>query len=121
MGLRYGLDVMRRRGIEPTEIRLVGGGAKSPLWRQMVADILQCPVVCPQTTEAGALGAALQAMWCHISTTELEVSVKEITDRYVFLDESTRTEPHPSRVSVYADIYAHYLKLNEVMRPLFEA
>lgn len=116
LGLRYGLDVMRRQGIEPKEIRLVGGGAKSPLWRQMVADLFECPVVCPQTTEAGALGAALQAMWCDINANEGNVPIEEITDRYVSLDESTRTEPDASRVARYADIYAQYLQLNQVMK-----
>jgi xylulokinase len=119
LGLRYGLDVMRRQGIEPREIRLVGGGAKSPLWRQMVADLFECPVVCPQSTEAGALGAALQAMWCHINTNEGTTPIKEITDRHVSLDESTRTEPDASRIAKYAEIYARYLKLNEIMKPIF--
>ena len=32
LGLRYGLEVLMAQGIEPTEIRLVGGGAKSRLW-----------------------------------------------------------------------------------------
>lgn len=120
LGLRYGLDVMRQQRIEPREIRLVGGGAKSPLWRRMVADLFECPVVCPQTTEAGALGAALQAMWCHISAKEGEISIKDITDRYVTLDESTRTEPDVSRMTRYAEVYAQYLQLNQVMKPTFE-
>lgn len=119
-GLRYGLDVMQKQGIEPKEIRLVGGGAKSVLWRQMVADIFECPVVCPQTTEAGALGAALQAMWCYISAKEGKISIKEITGRYVSLDESTRTEPDASTMVRYDDVYVQYLQLNKVMKPAYE-
>ncbi|MFD0674447.1 gluconokinase [Cohnella sp. GCM10027633] len=44
------------------EVRASGGFAKSPLWRQMLADMLGQPVVVPQVTEASALGAAVLAM-----------------------------------------------------------
>jgi D-xylulose kinase len=118
LGLRYGLNVLRQQGITPTDIRLVGGGAKSPLWRQMVADVFDCPVVCPQSSEAGAVGAALQAMWCYINQKSGALSLAELTDRYIALDEATRAVPDPSRASSYAGIYQQYLKLNDVMRPM---
>ena len=38
-GLRYGLDLLKRQGVTPAEIRLVGGGSKSRIWRQIVADV----------------------------------------------------------------------------------
>ena len=119
LGLRYGLNVLRQQGIIPTDIRLVGGGAKSSLWRQMVADVFDCPVVCPQSSEAGAVGAALQAMWCYINHKEGSLSIAELTDRYIELDESTRAVPDSSRASRYAKIYQQYLQLNEAMRPMF--
>ncbi len=119
LGLRYGLNVLRQQGITPTDIRLVGGGAKSPLWRQMVADVFDCPVVCPQSSEAGAVGAALQAMWCYINQKSGSLPLAEITDKYIALDESTRTLPDSSRASRYAEIYQRYLKLNDVMKPMY--
>lgn len=118
-GLRYGLDVLKQLGINPSEIRLVGGGAKSPLWRQMVADVFNCPVVCPKSSEAGAVGAALQAMWCYLRQKEGNVSIGKLTDQYIALDETTRTEPDASNASRYADIYQHYLRLNNTIKPLF--
>jgi sugar (pentulose or hexulose) kinase len=118
LGLRYGLDALRRQGITPTEIRLVGGGARSPLWRRMVAEIFDCPVVCPESSEAGAVGAALQAMWCYIRQHEGRVAISEVTDRYIALDESTRTEPDASIVSQYTEIYQQYLQLNHTMKPM---
>ena len=54
---------MRQHGL-PTgcaEVRLVGGGSKSALWRQIIADSLQMRVACPTEPESAALGAALQA------------------------------------------------------------
>jgi D-xylulose kinase len=121
LGLRYGLDVLKQQGLTPTEIRLVGGGAKSPLWRQMVADIFHYPVVCPESSEAGAVGAALQAMWCYIRQKEGDVAISELTDRYIRLDESTRAAPDASIAARYAEIYKNYLQLNDAMRPLFDA
>lgn len=118
-GLRYGLDVLARNGITPGEIRLVGGGAKSAVWRQMVADVFGCPVVCPVTQEAGALGAALQALWCYSHAQGEKLNLKAITDEFVSLDSSTAAAPQAQNVSAYNEIYARYLKLDEQLRPLF--
>ena len=118
LGLRYGLDVLRQRGIETHEIRLVGGGAKSALWRQMVADIFDCTLVCPVYSEAGAMGAALQAMWCYRNIKEGDTSFKGITQEFVSMDESTRTDPQKNSTAQYREIYQQYLELNEIMTPL---
>jgi sugar (pentulose or hexulose) kinase len=120
LGLRYGLDVLKQLGLMPTEIRLVGGGAKSPLWRQIVADVFNCPVVCPKSSEAGAVGAALQAMWCYIRQKEGEISISELTDRYIALDESTRAVPDASIAARYAEIYQKYLRLNDTIKPMLQ-
>lgn len=117
-GLRYGLEVMQRNGINPKEIRLVGGGARSHVWRQMVADILNCPVVSPVTTEAGALGAALQAVWCYENHSEADTSITDICDTFVQLDDNTRCDPDKRTLSRYRNLYADYRRLDETMRPL---
>ena len=62
-GLAYGLDALRRTGVSPTTITLVGGGAASIGWAQLCADVFGLPVQRPAVTEAAALGAALQARW----------------------------------------------------------
>ena len=118
LGLRYGLDVLRQRDIETNEIRLVGGGAKSTLWRQMVANIFDCNVVCPKYSEAGAMGAALQAMWCYLNIKEGDTSFEGITQEFVSMDESTRTDPQKNSTDQYREIYQKYLELNEIMTPL---
>ena len=61
--LRDGLAAMREHGLPEgcEEVRLVGGGSKSPLWRRILADALQMRIVCPSEPESAALGAALQA------------------------------------------------------------
>jgi xylulokinase len=85
----------------------------------MVADVFDCPVVCPQSSEAGSVGAALQAMWCYLNQKSGSLPLSELTGRYIALDESTRAVPDSSRASQYAEIYRQYLKLNDVMRPMF--
>jgi len=120
LGLRYGLEVLKQQGLTPTEVRLVGGGAKSPLWRQMVADVFNCPVVCPESSEAGAVGSALQAIWCYIRQKEGDAAISELTDRYITLDESTRAEPDGSTAARYTEVYQNYLNLNDTMKPMFK-
>jgi xylulokinase len=85
----------------------------------MVADVFNCPVVCPESSEAGAVGAALQAMWCYLSQKEGNVSISNLTDQFIALDETTRSEPDASNASRYAEIYQHYLRLNNTIKPLF--
>lgn len=119
MGLRYGLDVLKRQGVIPTEIRLVGGGAKSTLWRQIVADLFFCPVICPVNTEAGAMGAVIQAMWCDLKLKGEADGLKQLTEQHVFLDPSTRTLPDKGRAGVYDEMYERYLQLNRAMQPLY--
>lgn len=113
LGLRYGLEVLMAQGIASTEIRLVGGGAKSGLWRQMAADIFDLPVIRPKSEEAGAMGAALQAMWCYLMEKEGGTSLKELTDDFVSLDEDSRALPETPNAIQYADIYQRYTQLKE--------
>ena len=46
-------------GIAPAEMRACGGGARSPFWRQMMADVFALPVRTVKNTEGPALGAAI--------------------------------------------------------------
>lgn len=55
-------EVLKELAGPAREVRASGGFAKSPLWRQMLTDMLGQPVVVPQVTEASALGAAVVAM-----------------------------------------------------------
>src|SRR5207245_2746628 len=62
-GLAYALDALRRTGVAPTEVTLIGGGSASDAWAQLCADIFGLPVVRPTIVEAAASGAARQAQW----------------------------------------------------------
>ena len=58
---RQNLDVLRGMHIQPTEMLACGGGAKSPFWRQMMADVFSMPVQTLENSEGPALGAAILA------------------------------------------------------------
>ena len=55
------LDMQRELGVRVDHIRLAGGGARDPLWRQLQADVFACPVETPEHEEGPAFGAALMA------------------------------------------------------------
>jgi xylulokinase len=62
-GLTDGLDALRAAGTRPGSLSLVGGGARSTLWAQLLADTMQTPIAVHAGAEAGAaLGAARLAM-----------------------------------------------------------
>ena len=55
------INSIQRIGIKLTDLRITGGGTKTPIWCQMQADIYKQPVSVLQTSETGCLGAAIYA------------------------------------------------------------
>ncbi|WP_458717403.1 xylulokinase [Pseudomonas gregormendelii] len=107
-GLRFGLDLLRHDGLQSLRICLTGGGSKSPVWRQMVADIMDTPVICTHQSEAAALGAAIQAAWCVSLADGAAVSLKVLCERCVQLDPSSETLPVAANVAAYEPLYKRY-------------
>jgi xylulokinase len=109
--LRDGLDIMRGLGVPIDQIRATGGGARSPLWRQMQADIYGTPIVSLSAEEGPAYGAALLAA---VGTGHF-ASVSEAVEACVSLAGST--EPDPSRQAACEAAYAVYHGLYAALRP----
>ena len=105
LGLAYGLNRFRQLGIQPTEIRLTGGGSKSGIWRQICADIFRVPTVCLHSAEGAALGAALQAAYACSAAEGQPTRFRDLAEKYVTVDEGTRCEPNDD----YRDVYAKLL------------
>lgn len=55
------LEIIKEMGVTISQVRASGGGGKSPLWRQMQADVFGCDVVTTNSSEGPALGAAILA------------------------------------------------------------
>jgi xylulokinase len=89
LGMAYGLRRMESLGLKPSEIRLTGGGSKSPAWRQILADIFGYPVVTMQSAEGAALGAAIQALAAATPNESLE----KLSDRCAATAPGSRLEP----------------------------
>jgi xylulokinase len=119
LGMNYGLGRLRELGVKPTQIRATGGGAKSKLWRQIMADVFDAEVVTLKVSEGAAYGAALQALWCWRAEAGEKVSISEITDHFVQLNRSERAEPRPANVRVYAELQALQDELSRSLRPVF--
>jgi xylulokinase len=104
LGLNYGLNRLRSLGLAPREIRLTGGGSRSAVWRQIAADVFDCPVVCPASEEGAAYGAALHAMWVWHHARGEDVPIADIAQRFVALDAATRAVPDQGAAGVYREM-----------------
>ncbi len=113
LGLNYGLNRMRELGIDPSEIRLTGGGSNNRVWAQICADIFDSEVVGFKESEGAALGAAIQALWCYDNQNGSGASISGITDRIVHVDESTRVKPSKENVKKYRLIQRRHDSLRD--------
>jgi xylulokinase len=122
MGMNYGLRRLAQLGVKATEIRVTGGGAKSPVWRQLMADIFGVPVVAMVEDEGAALGGALQAAWCvAIRGGNSRAKLTDFTTGTVALNEATRCTPIKANVARYRELQALQDKLSLALRDVFAA
>ena len=90
--------VLREQGAAPTQIVMAGGGARSPLWRQIVADSFGLPVVALATADQAAMGAAVLAV--------AAVRGRDpVSTARAWASYGPRTEPSPARHARYADVH----------------
>ena len=122
-GLRAGLEAFRRTddafAARITEIRLTGGAADSPSWRQAIADSFGLPVRLPDAPEGAAMGAALNAMLLgsesHGNATALAAEV----DEHIRFIETAGTVPDPASASAYLEHYENYRTYLDRLSPIF--
>jgi len=120
-GMNFGLRRLRALGMRPREIRLTGGGARSPLWRQIAADIFGVSVVAMAQDESAAVGAALQAAWCESPGRGSATALAQLCKRCVFPDESTRCLPDGKRVALYGAMQKAFDRLGTDLSGAFAA
>ena len=91
----------------------VGGGARSALWLQIIADVIGIPLLVPRVVEAGALGAAILAgvgVGVYPGVQEAAAELVQIAHRI---------EPDEARHERYGEVYARFLELEERVSPLY--
>lgn len=119
-GMNYGLRRLAELGVKAREIRVTGGGSKSPVWRQIMADIFGVPVVGMVEDEGAALGGALQAAWC-VALREGKKTAKlsEFTDAVVAIAETSRCLPNRDTQRRYRSLQALQDRLSVSLREAF--
>jgi xylulokinase len=120
LGMNYGLRRLAELGVKPTQIRATGGGAKSKVWRQIMADIFNAEVVTLKVSEGAAYGAALQALWCWRLQQGDKVAISDLTDQFVGLNSDERAEPHPKSAEVYRELQAIQDEMSLALRGTFK-
>jgi xylulokinase len=119
-GVAFGIKdmfcLMRDAGLgEIAEVRVSGGGAKSLLWRQILADVLEAELVTVNTTEGAAYGAALLAgvgagVWNDVDA----ACAQTISTR-------DRVTPNKETSAIYESLYDQYTRLYPTLKPTFHA
>ena len=112
-GLRDSLEVARSLGINVEVSNICGGGAKSPLWRKIVANIMNIRLEIQENDEGPALGGAiLAAVGCGVFK-----DVKEAADKIVKVVEVV--EPEQELVDKYEEKYSKFKKLYPMVKDLY--
>ncbi len=119
LGMNYGLRRLGELGVTATQVRATGGGAKSKLWRQIMADVFNAEVVTLQVAEGAAFGAALQALWCWRLSKGEKLAIHDLTDAFVKLNPRETARPNPKAVAVYQELQALQDSLSTALRPAF--
>ncbi|MGA2111621.1 MAG: FGGY-family carbohydrate kinase [Anaerolineales bacterium] len=104
--LRINLDLLKTAGVLISELRAIGGGARSDLWLQVKADVTGIPVRAPRVTEAACLGAALlagQGAGCFSSAAETAEGV--LQGGSLFEPDRVRRLRYDDRYVLYKEIY----------------
>jgi len=113
-GLRDSFELMKSTGLASVDqVRISGGGAKSLLWQQILADVFDSELVTVNTTEGAAYGAALLAgvgsgHW---------LSVDAACEATIRITGNVR--PNPEAARKYEDVYSLYRELYPALRASF--
>jgi xylulokinase len=115
-GLRDSFELMRSVGLATIEqVRVSGGGARSLLWRQILANVLDAELVTVNTTEGAAYGAALLAGVGAGIWPDGEAACAAI------VRVTGSTKPQLDQVETYTSAYNQYRHLYPALRPIFHA
>ena len=112
--LRDSLEVAKSLGIKLERTKICGGGAKSPLWKKMIANILNLKVDVIESEEGPALGGAMLAA---VACGEYE-NVKEAAEKIVKIIDTV--EPKQELVEKYEARYQQFKEIYPACKPLFE-
>ena len=108
------LNVLGEMGVNPEQMLATGGGGRSELWRQMLADVFGCKVSTTQSKEGPALGVAILAG----VGAGLYPSVREACDSMIHVGRTQ--EPITENEPKYAACYAQYVQLYPALKEAYK-
>ncbi len=104
--LRDCVEIAKDGGITIEQTKICGGGAKSKVWREIIANVLGIPVVRPAIEEGPAYGAAILAMVaCGEFETVAEATEKLIKDNGVITPDSALVAKYESKYQTFKKLY----------------
>lgn len=113
--VRRNIEVLEDLGVEIPEVRALGGGARSRLWKQIEADVTGRPVVITKQPDAATLGAAILAgvgTGRYSSASEAAREMVEVADTF---------EPSKVTAEVYDETYETYKQTYDALCPVFDS
>ncbi|NOZ20567.1 MAG: xylulokinase [Planctomycetes bacterium] len=113
-GMKDSLEIIKGMGVEVSQIRVSGGGARSEFWRQMQADIYEQPVCTINAHEGPAYGVALLAG----VGTGVYGSVEQACEATIKV--ASETQPNPENSTAYATFYPIYQQLYRSLKDDFD-
>ena len=111
--LRDCLEAAKKNGVKIERTKLCGGGAKSTLWRKIVANVMNMPVDIPQTEQGPSYGAAMLAM---VGCGEY-ASVRQAAEAIVRVKETVL--PDRQTAERYAEKYKNFTKFYPALKGVF--
>lgn len=112
--LKINLETLNRAGISIEEFNAVGGGAKSPRWLQIKADILQNTVSTLRVSEAACLGAAILAGTASGIYSSIDQGVKScVFKEKTYYPQKELIERYNHNYSIYKEIYPSLVPINK--------
>ena len=113
-GLRDSFELMREAGLaDVQQVRITGGGARSPLWRQILADVFAVDLVTVNADEGAAYGAALLAAVGGGIWPDVPSACQEI------VQVTGSTEPQSGQTAVYVRQFRQYRALYPALKETF--
>ncbi len=114
-GLKDGFGLIQNAGLgEIKQVRASGGGTRSALWRQILADVLEAELVTVNTSEGAAYGAALLAGVGAGAWPDVPAACKAV------IRITATTRPSPQQVESYRRVYPLYRELYPALKPSFD-
>ena len=113
-GLRDSLEVARSLGVNIERTKICGGGAKSPLWKKIIANVMNMKVDVIESEEGPALGGAMLAAVGCGEYPDVETIARKIV-RVV-----DTVEPEPDLVEKYEEKYSRFKKIYPTVKGLYQ-